>query len=98
MASDILKTVKPDSKMGTMASDILKAVKPEQKEPSLSEKESMVNMAEGILKKLKPGPSIFLAPKEKESAKEAAKRQLLGAASAVQNAAQIDSSLEMALF
>ena len=66
-----------------MATDILKKLKPSA--PDASEKEKMADMAEGILKHLRPGSA---SKPEPNTAKEAAKKQLLGAASAVQNAAQ----------
>ena len=66
-----------------MAEGILRKLKPSA--PDASEKEKMADMAEGILKHLRPGS---VSKPESNSAKDAAKKQLLGAATSVQNTAQ----------
>lgn len=76
--------------MASMATDILKTLKPEAAPkvgPTEAEKEGMANMAEGILKHLRPNNTTTMTIPPKNDAKEAAKKQLLGAASAVQNSA-----------
>lgn len=78
-----------------MAKSILKNIKPSEPVPeSGNDKSAMINMAEGILKHLKPSAV------KSDATKDAAKAQLLGAASAVQNSAQTftDRAFDHALF